>query len=165
MLKPKRSKIRNYCLVKHLLIYPTDLRQNNIKIQILLNVKRISPPDPRKVSRGAVHQKFLRILDFYLSLFKFYQIPTSDSVQLTVDKFSLQLNVINEFPRQIHGRSREARYTRAADWTYVDKCAQHASPMPIFGNGDVLTVHDYYDVIDNTSIDGVMIGRSVAKFN
>jgi len=59
----------------------------------------------------------------------------------------------------IHGRSREARYTKAADWSYVDKCAQHASPMPIFGNGDVLTMHDYYDVIDNTSIDGVMIGR------
>ena len=65
------------------------------------------------------------------------------------------------FTQQIHGRSREARYTKAADWSYVDKCAQHASPMPVFGNGDVLTMHDYYDVIDNTSIDGVMIGRFV----
>ena len=70
MLRPKISKIRNYCLVKHLLIYSKDLRQNNIKIQVLLNVK--SPTDPRK-----------------------------DSVQLTVDKFSLQLNVINEIINKI----------------------------------------------------------------
>lgn len=59
----------------------------------------------------------------------------------------------------IHGRSREARYTKAADWGYVDRCAQYASPMPLFGNGDILTQRDYWSVMDNTSVSGIMIAR------
>lgn len=59
----------------------------------------------------------------------------------------------------IHGRSREARYTKSADWSYVDRCAKYAAPMPIFGNGDVLTQRDYWSVIENTDISGVMIAR------
>ena len=59
----------------------------------------------------------------------------------------------------MHGRSREARYTRVADWNYIDKCAQAADPMPVFGNGDVLSYHDYYSALDNTSVAGIMIAR------
>ncbi|CAK8696693.1 unnamed protein product [Clavelina lepadiformis] len=59
----------------------------------------------------------------------------------------------------VHGRSREARYTRVADWNYIDKCAQAADPMPVFGNGDVLSYHDYYSALDNTSVAGIMIAR------
>lgn len=34
---------------------------------------------------------------------------------------------------QLHGRSREQRYTRLADWPYIEQCAKVASPMPLFG--------------------------------
>jgi hypothetical protein len=34
---------------------------------------------------------------------------------------------------QLHGRSREQRYTRLADWQYIEQCAKAASPMPLFG--------------------------------
>ncbi|XP_008937648.1 PREDICTED: tRNA-dihydrouridine(47) synthase [NAD(P)(+)]-like, partial [Merops nubicus] len=33
----------------------------------------------------------------------------------------------------LHGRSREQRYTRGADWDYIAECARVASPMPLFG--------------------------------
>uniref|UniRef100_A0A3L8QWV8 tRNA-dihydrouridine(47) synthase [NAD(P)(+)] n=1 Tax=Chloebia gouldiae TaxID=44316 RepID=A0A3L8QWV8_CHLGU len=33
----------------------------------------------------------------------------------------------------LHGRSREQRYTRSADWHYIAQCARIASPMPLFG--------------------------------
>lgn len=36
-------------------------------------------------------------------------------------------------PSQLHGRSREQRYTRLADWPYIEQCAKVASPMPLFG--------------------------------
>uniref|UniRef100_A0A7R9J891 tRNA-dihydrouridine(47) synthase [NAD(P)(+)] n=1 Tax=Timema californicum TaxID=61474 RepID=A0A7R9J891_TIMCA len=60
----------------------------------------------------------------------------------------------------VHGRSREQRYTRNADWNYIETCAKLASPTPVFGNGDILSYEDYERVsIDYPSIKGVMIGR------
>lgn len=46
----------------------------------------------------------------------------------------------------MHGRSREQRYTRKADWDYIEQCAQIASPTPLFGNGDILSYDDYKEV-------------------
>lgn len=60
----------------------------------------------------------------------------------------------------VHGRSREQRYTRMADWAYVDECAAAASPTPVFGNGDILSWEDYNRVTtQHKNISGVMIGR------
>ncbi|XP_064083740.1 tRNA-dihydrouridine(47) synthase [NAD(P)(+)]-like [Macrobrachium nipponense] len=59
----------------------------------------------------------------------------------------------------LHGRSREQRYLKLADWDYINECAGLADPMPLFGNGDVLSYEDYYHHIDNSSVSGIMIGR------
>uniref|UniRef100_A0AAZ3RIP2 tRNA-dihydrouridine(47) synthase [NAD(P)(+)] n=1 Tax=Oncorhynchus tshawytscha TaxID=74940 RepID=A0AAZ3RIP2_ONCTS len=42
----------------------------------------------------------------------------------------------------LHGRSREQRYTKSADWDYINTCSQFASPIPLFGNGDILFYDD-----------------------
>ena len=31
--------------------------------------------------------------------------------------------------------------------------------MPVFGNGDVFSYHDYYSAMDNTAVSGIMIAR------
>jgi len=60
----------------------------------------------------------------------------------------------------VHGRTREQRYTRNADWDYIEKCAQVAGSTPIFGNGDILSYHDYNRVrAEAPSVAGTMIGR------
>uniref|UniRef100_A0A2P2I5A0 tRNA-dihydrouridine(47) synthase [NAD(P)(+)] n=2 Tax=Hirondellea gigas TaxID=1518452 RepID=A0A2P2I5A0_9CRUS len=59
----------------------------------------------------------------------------------------------------LHGRSREQRYTKSADWAYIRECAQIASPMPLFGNGDVLNYEDYVAQKQMAGVDGIMIGR------
>ncbi|KAL0269137.1 UNVERIFIED_CONTAM: hypothetical protein PYX00_006964 [Menopon gallinae] len=60
----------------------------------------------------------------------------------------------------VHGRSREQRYTKTADWEYINECAKIANPIPLFGNGDILSYTDYYDRMTNfNDISGVMIGR------
>ncbi|XP_054016494.1 tRNA-dihydrouridine(47) synthase [NAD(P)(+)]-like isoform X1 [Hylaeus anthracinus] len=60
----------------------------------------------------------------------------------------------------VHGRSREQRYTRLADWEYIEKCAKAAQPTPVFGNGDILSFDDYQRVRDTYSnVSGITIGR------
>merc|ERR1712226_84201 len=42
----------------------------------------------------------------------------------------------------LHGRTREQRYTKVADWEYINKCAELCSPVPLFGNGDILSFEE-----------------------
>ncbi|KAJ4442272.1 hypothetical protein ANN_12139, partial [Periplaneta americana] len=60
----------------------------------------------------------------------------------------------------VHGRSREQRYTKSADWKYIEQCAQLAAPVPVFGNGDVLSSDDYECALQSSpNIAGITIGR------
>ncbi|KAK7483237.1 hypothetical protein BaRGS_00025530, partial [Batillaria attramentaria] len=59
----------------------------------------------------------------------------------------------------LHGRSREQRYTRLADWDYIKQCAEVASPMPVFGNGDILSFEDYNLHKEASGVSGIMIAR------
>ncbi|KAG1773621.1 hypothetical protein EV702DRAFT_1181067 [Suillus placidus] len=68
----------------------------------------------------------------------------------------------------LHGRTRQQRYTKLADWEYIKQCvdavrAREAdkglSPIPIFGGGDCFSSHDYWTNVSSTGVDGVMIGR------
>ncbi|CAB4484840.1 FMN-linked oxidoreductase [Rhizophagus irregularis] len=59
----------------------------------------------------------------------------------------------------LHGRSRQQRYTKLADWKYITEVSSKTNGMSYFGNGDVLGYEDYYHHIENDHVDGVMIGR------
>ena len=84
----------------------------------------------------------------------------------------------------LHGRSKQQRYTRSADWEYIANCASlidrhrkkadgladtareaDARDQPsgkqvyFLGNGDCYSHVDYYKHLDEANVDGVMIGR------
>ena len=84
----------------------------------------------------------------------------------------------------LHGRSRQQRYTKQADWAYIAQCASlikgyneklatrtdtvhelderqmNASKRMYFiGNGDCYSYVDYYDHIKHAKVDSVMIAR------
>ncbi|KAI9068651.1 zinc finger dihydrouridine synthase [Trametes sanguinea] len=68
----------------------------------------------------------------------------------------------------LHGRTRQQRYTKLADWDYIKTCVQAVRereteedlpPVPIFGGGDCFSAEDYWYKMDNYGVDGVMIGR------
>ncbi|XP_028252977.1 tRNA-dihydrouridine(47) synthase [NAD(P)(+)]-like [Parambassis ranga] len=58
----------------------------------------------------------------------------------------------------LHGRSREQRYTKLADWDYISTCTKLASPVPLFGNGDILSYEDAMKARE-TGVSGIMIAR------
>jgi tRNA-dihydrouridine synthase 3 len=84
----------------------------------------------------------------------------------------------------LHGRTRQQRYSRAADWGYIAECAAlikqfnektdsladtirdaeentlpNGGKMYFLGNGDCYSHVDYFDHVDNAKVDSVMIGR------
>ncbi|XP_056116226.1 tRNA-dihydrouridine(47) synthase [NAD(P)(+)]-like [Rhinichthys klamathensis goyatoka] len=58
----------------------------------------------------------------------------------------------------LHGRSREQRYTKSADWDYIDTCSKLAAPVPLFGNGDILSYEDAMKARE-TGVSGIMLAR------
>ncbi|KAG0145307.1 hypothetical protein CROQUDRAFT_706719 [Cronartium quercuum f. sp. fusiforme G11] len=69
----------------------------------------------------------------------------------------------------LHGRSRQQRYSKRADWNYISTCvrtlrkAVDEEPdlplIPIFGNGDCYDFREYYEDLEMSGVDGVMIAR------
>ncbi|XP_018410308.1 PREDICTED: tRNA-dihydrouridine(47) synthase [NAD(P)(+)]-like [Nanorana parkeri] len=58
----------------------------------------------------------------------------------------------------LHGRSREQRYTKLADWDYISRCAKIADPLPFFGNGDIFSFEDANRAMQ-TGVSGIMLAR------
>lgn len=59
----------------------------------------------------------------------------------------------------IHGRTMEQRYRKAADWSLIEEVASTSS-IPIVGNGDILTYYDAKRRLDSASpVHAAMIGR------
>ncbi len=58
----------------------------------------------------------------------------------------------------VHGRTREQRYRRAADWELIAAVAA-AVPVPVLGNGDILTVWDARRRLAETGVAGLSIAR------
>ncbi|NJL25837.1 MAG: tRNA dihydrouridine synthase DusB [Calothrix sp. SM1_5_4] len=62
----------------------------------------------------------------------------------------------------IHGRTRAAQYTGAADWDYIRE-VKARSPVPIVGNGDITDPGLAVRRLCESGCDAVMIGRGCLK--
>jgi nifR3 family TIM-barrel protein len=59
----------------------------------------------------------------------------------------------------VHGRTRAQMYEGHADWNIIKQVKESVS-IPVIGNGDVQTPQDAKRMLDETGVDGVMIGRA-----
>ena len=62
----------------------------------------------------------------------------------------------------IHGRTRSQGYSGLADWEYIAS-VKAVSPLPIIGNGDILSAEQAENRLRLSGCDGVMIGRGCLK--
>ena len=61
----------------------------------------------------------------------------------------------------LHGRTADQMYAGTADWEAIARLKQELGPLdtPVLGNGDIWTAHDALRMIEQTSADGVVVGR------
>ena len=60
----------------------------------------------------------------------------------------------------MHGRTRVQMYEGHADWNIFKDVKQALKRIPLLGNGDVKSPEDAKRMMDETGVDGVMIGRA-----
>jgi tRNA-dihydrouridine synthase 3 len=58
----------------------------------------------------------------------------------------------------IHGRTREQRYSKAADWDLIGRVAAERT-IPVVGNGDILTPYEARDRMQRSGVRSVMLAR------
>jgi len=58
----------------------------------------------------------------------------------------------------VHGRTRCQLYNGRSDWKFI-RSVKDAVKVPVIGNGDVVTVQDAKNLLEQSGADGVMIGR------
>lgn len=59
----------------------------------------------------------------------------------------------------VHGRTRSDFYSGTADWDLI-AAAKAAVKIPVIGNGDVTSPQRAKEMLEQTGVDGVMIGRA-----
>ena len=58
----------------------------------------------------------------------------------------------------VHGRTRMQMYSGTADWQAIE-AVKKAVRIPVYGNGDIFTAKDCMQKLEESGVDGVLIGR------
>ncbi|XP_063213872.1 LOW QUALITY PROTEIN: tRNA-dihydrouridine(47) synthase [NAD(P)(+)]-like [Chroicocephalus ridibundus] len=111
------------------------------------SVKTVGPLTDESTSKGILYLVVLPLLEHVPPVLPFCPASSGAFAESRCD-----------FLLQLHGRCREQRYTRGADWDSIAECAKIASPMPLFGNGDILSYEDA-DRAMQMGVSGIMIAR------
>lgn len=82
-----------------------------------------------------------------------------DRERINASEIALRLEAAGASAVFVHGRTRDQLYSGTADWGTI-ATVKRAVRIPVYGNGDVCSPEDARRMIQETGVDGVMIGRA-----
>jgi len=59
----------------------------------------------------------------------------------------------------LHGRTASQHYSGQADWNAIAELREALPDIPVLGNGDIWSAEDAIAMVEQTGVDGVVIGR------
>ncbi|MGX5357907.1 tRNA dihydrouridine synthase DusB [Kocuria sp. KH4] len=59
----------------------------------------------------------------------------------------------------LHGRTLEQHYSGTADWNAIAELREALPDVPVLGNGDIWSAEDAVRMVEQTGVDGVVVGR------
>ena len=81
-----------------------------------------------------------------------------DDNTVTAVEFAKRMEAAGASAIAVHGRTRMQYYSGRADWNIIAR-VKSAVSVPVIGNGDIFTPMDAKRMLEETGVDGVMIGR------
>ncbi|MBU0667197.1 MAG: tRNA dihydrouridine synthase DusB, partial [Nanoarchaeota archaeon] len=92
-------------------------------------------------------------------------VPVSVKIRIGVDETHINALEIAKIAQDagvaavtVHGRTQKQGYSGSADWDLIKKVKEKLS-IPVFGNGDVFSPETFKNCLDESGVDGIMIGR------
>ncbi|MBE0647554.1 MAG: tRNA dihydrouridine synthase DusB [Bacteroidales bacterium] len=122
----------------------------------------------RKGAGAALLKDIPRMLEIAAAVVNVSRLPVTvktrlgwDATDQPIVTLAEQLQDLGIAAIAIHGRTAVQQYGGQADWRLIGEVKQNPRmKIPVFGNGDITNAITAKERLDQTSVDGLMIGRA-----
>ena len=155
-------------------IFGSDVEAIKYSVEYLNNIADIIDinmgcPAPKVVKNGDGSKLLLNldlIKDIAQVAVKSSKVPVTVKMRIGWDKEHIVAVEVAKILEEagvssitVHGRTRSEFYAGHADWQIIKEVKENVK-IPVIGNGDIKSGEDALKILEETNVDGIMVGRA-----